>query len=133
MNETMNTHELSFAKINIIKKDIAEFIINNDIEINIEHVIEAEEFLAIHLVAPYSVLFNKKNTYSFNFNAQVVVGTQEQLNAVAILCYTEASRKSSEALISGIPRIVDWNVKIFSARNEALSWLETKQEDVIRF
>jgi hypothetical protein len=76
------------------------------------------------------VLFNKKNTYSFNFNAQVLVGTQEQLNAVAILCYTEASRKSSETLIGGIPRIADWNAKIFSDRKEALSWLESEQENI---
>ena len=128
----MRTNEFSFGRIDILRKDLAEFIIKDGIEVNMEHVDEAEEFLKSNLAAPFSLLFNKKNNYSFQFNAQVKMGNYQQLNAVAILCYTESSKMSTNALVKAIPRKVDWNAKIFFKRGEALNWFESQQENITK-
>ena len=128
MDEKMNTYQLSFARVDILREDIAEIFINDGIEVDVSHVDEAEEFLATHLTTPYSVLFNKKNQYSLSFEAQLKMGNQEPLNAVAILCYTEHSRKLTTTQANNIPMKSDRDAKIFTNRTEAISWLESEQD-----
>ena len=128
----MKTYEHSFGQIIILKKDLAEFIIKDGIEVNVEQVDEAEVFLKNNLATPFSLLFNKKNSYSFKFEAQVKMGNYQQLNAVAILCYTESSKMSTNSLVKGVPRKIDWNAKIFFDRAEALEWLESQQANIAK-
>ncbi len=128
----MDTHQLSFGTINILRKDLAEVIIDDGIEVCLEQVNEADEFLAHYLQAPFSLLFNKKNKYSFEFNAQLKLGTVTGLNAVAVICYNKTTNTLTKALSSGIPRSVEWNMKTFSNRIDALVWLEGEQQSIVR-
>ena len=78
------------------------------------------------------MLFNKKNSYSFQFEAQVKMGAIEQLNARAVLCYSESGIKSTAALVKGVTRKVEWHLKIFTNRIDALNWLEAEQENITK-
>lgn len=66
----MELHELSFAKIIILREDIAEVIVNEGVEMTVEMVDEYHNFLLSHLRAPFSLLVNKLNAYTYDFDAQ---------------------------------------------------------------
>lgn len=122
----MTLHELSFGKIIIICDDIAEIIVDTGVEIDLNMVDEFHDFLLSHLVSPFSVLINRINTYSHSFDAQMKIGTLEELNVIAIAVYSRASELSTNA-IAVYPRKKNWNHRIFDNREEALEWIESKQ------
>lgn len=122
----METYELSFGIINILRDDLAEIIINDGIEVSADQVDEANAFLVDFLEAPFSLLFNKKNQYSFHYDAQIKLGTFDELNAIAVLCYSKTSSTITEVL-SNVPRASEWNMQTFFNREEALAWIENEQ------
>lgn len=123
----MDLYELPFAKIIILRKDIAEVIMNEGIEIDKTLVGQFHDFLFSHLQAPFSLLVNKVNPYTYDFYAQKELGSLKELNAIAVVAYSRITEISTEALVS-IPRDFEWTLKIFSNREEALAWLITKQD-----
>lgn len=125
----MKSFEVSFGIIKILQTDIAEIIINNGHEIDVPEVRECHEFLVEHLSAPFSVLINKLNKYSYSFDAQMEMGTLEQFNSIAIVSYTVTSELNAELLISSIPRTRPWTVKQFSNKTAALEWLQQEQNN----
>jgi len=100
----METHQLSFAQIVILRSDIAEFIVNDGIEINIAMVNEYHEFLLSHLKKPFSLLINKLNCYSYDFEAQTQLANLTEVNAMAVVTYTKASELATRSLSSGVLR-----------------------------
>jgi len=118
----MELHELSFAKIVLLRSDIAEVIINDGVEMDNAKVEQYHEFLLNHLTAPFSILVNKINSYSYDFEALNKVGTLKELKAIAVVTYTNASKLSTES-VAAFPRETKWNVKMFSSRDEAMVWL----------
>lgn len=60
----MDLYELSFAKIIILRDDIAEVMINDGVLMDVDMVAKYHEFLLAHLHAPFSLLINKINSYS---------------------------------------------------------------------
>ncbi len=124
----METHELSFGNVIILQKDLAEIIINDGIEVSLKQVIEADEFLVAHLKSPFSLLFNKKYHYSFEFNAQEKLGVVKGLNAVAIVCYSQVNSTLTKALSNVINNTEEWNMQDFTNRDDALDWLASEQE-----
>lgn len=86
------------------------------------------DFLLSHLISPFSLLINKVNTYSYNFDAQVDLATLTEINAMAVVAYTRSTKISTEYLKFTVPRKIEWNLKIFSNRDEALNWLQLEQE-----
>jgi hypothetical protein len=100
----MNVHELSFSKIILLSESIAEVIINEGVELDEKMVEQYHEFLLSHLIAPFSLLINKVNSYSYNFGAQI-------------------------NLAIAVPRSVEWNLKVFSNRDKALGWLKIEQKN----
>jgi hypothetical protein len=89
---------------------------------------EYHEFLLSYLVSPFSLLINKVNTYSYDFDAQVNLATLKEINAMAVVAYTRTTKTSTEYLQSLVPRKIDWNLRIFSNRDEALIWLRSEHE-----
>ncbi len=124
----MYLHELSFAKIVILREDIAEVIVNDGVEMDRAMTEEYHDFLLSNLRHPFSLLINKVNSYTYTFDAQINLATLKEINAMAIISYNRITKKSTENLASR-PRAVDWNLKIFSNRDEALTWLESEQEE----
>ena len=58
------------------------------------------EFLLSHLVSPFSLLINKVNGYTYDFDAQVNLATLEEINAMAVVAYTRSTKISTESDMS---------------------------------
>ena len=126
----MDLYELPFAKIIILRDDIAEVMINEGVQMDASMVEQYHAFLLSHLQHPFSLLVNKVNAYSYDFDAQAKLATLEEIRAIAVVAYNRVSRIATETLAS-FPRAVKWNLKIFSNREKALNWLEAQQEEVL--
>ena len=81
----MELHELPYAKIIVLKDDIAEVIIDDDIVMDETMVEHYHGFLLSHLNAPFSLLINKVNSYTYDFNAQMKLATLVEIKAMAVL------------------------------------------------
>jgi len=128
----ISLYELSFAKIIILSDSIAEVIINEDVEMTLEMVEQYHELLLSSLISPFSLLINKVNNYTYSFDAQVNLATLSEINAMAVVAYTSSTKISTEYLKSSVPRETDWNLKIYSDREEALNWLKMEQENITK-
>jgi len=122
----MDLHELPFAKIIILRDDIAEVMINDGVRMDTAMVEAYHDFLLSHLHAPFSLLINKINSYTYDFHAQEKLATLKEINAMAVVAYNRVTRITTETLAS-YPRDVKWNLEIFSNRGEALAWLISQQ------
>ena len=89
----MDLHELPFAKIIILRDDIAEVMINDGVRMNQEMVEQYHDFLLSHLRAPFSLLVNKINSYTYDFHAQEKLATLKEINAMAVVTFRPATRK----------------------------------------
>ena len=123
----MDLYELPFAKIIILRDDIAEVMINNGVIMDMAMVEQYHDFLLTHLRAPFSLLINKVNAYSYDFGAQERLATLKEINAMAVIAYNRVTRIATENLAS-FPRDVKWNLRIFSNRDDAMAWLLSEQE-----
>ena len=129
MDRDRDVFELPFARIVILREDIAEVMINEGVQMNLAMVDQYHDFLLTRLDAPFALLINKVNSYSYDFDAQEKLATLKEINAMAVVTYSKVSRLATETLVS-FPRKVKWNIKIFSNRDEALAWLVSQQEAV---
>ena len=123
----MKTHQLSFAKIIIIKDNLAEVIVDDGVLIDLKKVGEYHKFLLTHLRAPFSLLVNKKHSYTYTFKAQTEIASLNQIKAMAVVVEGFNAKKSTDFLISMNNMSRVWNIQTFMLREEALVWLE-KQE-----
>ncbi|MDP5033225.1 hypothetical protein [Paraglaciecola sp.] len=124
----MELHVLKFAKISILRADIAEVIINDDVVMTLAMVNEYHGFLQKHLRAPFSLLVNKINEYGYEFQAQLAIGNIPEIHAMAVVSYTRKSNLTTHLLAHTTPRTKAWNIDFFSQRDMALEWLETQQD-----
>jgi hypothetical protein len=115
-------HELGFGKIILLDENIAEVIIDKGIEMDMEMVNEYHSFMVSHLRAPFSLLINKINPYSYTFAAQRKLATLPHIKAMAVVTYNPVAEKTTRGLIR-IPRDREWHIKLFKNRERALQWL----------
>ena len=118
----MTLRQLPFAKIILLRDDIAEVIINESVEMDLDMVDAYHSFLLANLKAPFSLLINKINPYSYTYEAQKKLGTLEEIKAMAVVAYRRSTKTSTEAL-AAMPRSLAWNLRIHSNREDALEWL----------
>jgi hypothetical protein len=123
----MELHSLGFAKIVLLADDIAEVIIDEGVVMNLAMVTQYHDFLISHLHAPFSLLVNKINEYSYDFNAQMKIANIPQINAMAIVTYTKHAEFTTHLLADTTYRQTPWNIQIFPQRGMALDWLENEQ------
>ena len=124
----MDLYELPYAKIIILQDNIAEVMINDEVKMDLEMVEHYHEFLLSHLRPPFSLLVNKINSYTYDFDAQIKLATLKEINAMAVVAYDRITRITTETLAS-YPRSEKWNLKVFSNRDEALNWLLLEQKE----
>lgn len=122
----MDSYELPFAKIIILRDDLAEVIVNEGVQMDLAMVHQYHDFLLSHLHPPFSLLINKVNAYTYDFDAQEQLATLKEINAIAVVAYSRVTEIVTETLAS-YPRDVQWNLEIFSNRDEALEWLLAQQ------
>ncbi len=118
----METHTLSFGVVNILQEDIAEVIINENVEFDIPMVEEYHAFLLSHLTAPFALLINKIYSYTYTGTAQLKIGDLPQIYAMAVVAYTKPTEIATRTLVQ-MPHDNAWNLKIFSTTTEAIAWL----------
>jgi len=123
----MTLHVLPFAKIILLRDDIAEVIINESVEMDLEMVETYHSFLLSHLKAPFSLLINKINAYSYSYDAQKKLATLDEIKAMAVVSYRNATKTSTKAL-AAVPRRQAWNLEIHTNREDALNWLIATHE-----
>jgi len=123
----MDLHELPFAKIIILDDNIAEVMVNDGVIMDVEMVDQYHDFLLSHLHPPFSLLINKVNSYTYDFDAQNKLATLKEINAMAVVAYNRTTKLTTESLAS-YPRDVKWNLNIFSNRDDALAWLLSNQK-----
>ncbi len=121
----MKVHELPFSKIILLNDSIAEVIINEGVEMDETMVEEYHEFLLSHLSSPFSLLINKVNSYSYSFGAQIQLASLKEISAMAVVTYNRAAELATDNLATAVPREIEWNLRIFSNRDNALKWLQT--------
>ncbi len=125
----MNLYELSYAKIIVLQDDIAEVIINDAVVMNAVMVEQYHEFLRSILTSPFSLLINKINAYTYDFDAQIQLATIGEINAMAVVAYSRITELATESLAS-YPRSKKWNLQIFMNRDDALAWLLLEQKKI---
>ncbi|WP_372755563.1 hypothetical protein [Mariniflexile sp.] len=118
----MKTYKLSFGEIIVIKENLAEVIVNEGVEMNEVLIDEYHDFLLTYLKPPIFLLINKKNSYSYNFQAQRTIINLKEIEAMAVVVSSTAGLMSTETLIN-INKSSNWNIQLFRDRVEALNWL----------
>ena len=94
---------------------------------NLAMVSQFHEFLLAHLQSPFSLLINKVNAYSYDFDAQITIGNLTEIHAMAVVAYNQATQISTTYMLEAIPRPVAWNLRIYTDREVALNWLQLEQ------
>jgi len=122
----MDVCDLDFGRVIILRHDIAEVIINEGVEMDGAMVERYHDCLLEHLQAPFSLLINKQNAYSYDFNAQSNLATIPEINTMAVVTYNRVSASTTETLIN-TPRKRKWNIQMFGDRDNAFSWLKEQQ------
>lgn len=120
----MKVYRLSFGYINIIEPNLAEVIIDDEVEMDEKMIDEYHEFLLAYLKSPFSLLINKQNSYTYTFEAQRMIANLNEIQAMAVITKTIITEMTTEVLIN-MNRDKEWNIKIFQKREEALNWLKT--------
>jgi len=123
----MELHELPYGKIIVLQNDIAEVIIDDEVVMDEAMIDHYHGFLLSHLKAPFSLLINKVNSYTYDFNAQLKLATLVEINVMAVIAYNRITKNTTE-LLASYPRSKEWNLKVFSNRDEAMNWLISEQK-----
>lgn len=119
----MELHILSFGTVTLLRPDMAEIIVSEGVEMDMVMVEEYHDFVSEHLTDPCGILINKKNRYSYTFDAQATLSTLKQIKAIAILVYSDAARIATETLMK-LPTPSPRTMKIFADREAGMKWLE---------
>ena len=118
-----NVHNLSFADITLLEPSIAEVIAYEGVEIDMDMVREFHNFLLSHLQAPFALLVNKKNSYSYSFEAQLSVALLKEIKAIAVVAYSDGSTSVAKSL-KDMPNHTEWEMETFTDYDEALAWIK---------
>lgn len=87
-------------------------------------------FLIDNLRTPFSLLINKINDYTYDFQAQLKIANISNIHAMAVVTTARFSEVSTVMLAKTTPRKRSWNMQLFSDRQVALDWLEIQQDKV---
>ena len=123
----MKTYELSFGRITILSVNLAEVIINENIEMTGKMVDEYHQFLLSHLKSPFSLLVNRKNPYSYDNNALHKIGSLQEIYKVAVVSYSNTSDWAID-LIGRLQERPSNRLMNFHDRDSALVWLSADND-----
>lgn len=118
----MKICNLSFGKIVILNKNLAEVIVDEGIVMDETMVNEYHDFLLNTLEAPFFLIINKKHSYSYTFPAQKKIANLKEIKAMAVIVHTSGGLMSTETLVN-VNGNYKWNIRLFQEREQALTWL----------
>lgn len=123
----MTEHQLGFARIIIHRKNLAEIIVNQGVLMDLAQVDQYHTFLRTHLSAPFNLLINKLNSYSYTPEAQREIGTIREIDKMAIVTYNKISELATQNL-NRQPRSRNWTIKSFRTKETAIGWLDSAND-----
>ena len=123
----MNKYQFDFGRINIINGNIAEVIIDKNVEMSIEMVEQSEQFFSEHFTDNFGMLVNKINAYQYAYEAKLTIGSHEKLKAIAVVNYHNEGIRQSDRVIK-LREMDSLNLKTFSGLElgwqQGLDWLK---------
>ncbi len=117
--------QFQFGTVKMINANLAEIFINEDVKVDLQMAIECEEVLDMLMPGKYGLLLNERSEYSYTEEAEWYFSEMHNLHAVAVVLNTKFTDIASKYLQS-FDEELDWNMKVFYAREKALEWLESK-------
>lgn len=123
---TMQIFEISFAKIIKLEEDLAEVIVNEGVDFDMDMVHEYHTWIQENMKHPCYMMINRINTYAYGFEVMQTLGTIEEIKAIAMVVYTRASEVAVAALRE-FPKERPWHSRIFNSRDGALQWLNNER------
>lgn len=120
----MKICKLSFGEITIVNNNLAEVVVNEGVVFDEIMVDEYHDFLLTNMEAPFSLIINKKNSYTYTFEAQKIIANLKEIKAMAVVAGTSGSVMSTETLIN-VNGNYKWNIRLFNNRESAVVWLDS--------
>lgn len=117
--------QFQFGTVKMINANLAEIFINEDVKVDLQMAIECEEVLDMLMPGKYGLLLNERSEYSYTKEAESYFSEMNNLHAIAVVLNTKFTDIASKYLQS-FHEEVDWNMKVFYAREKALEWLESR-------
>ena len=121
----MKSYKLSFGIIRVLEKNRAEVIVNEGVDIGVLQVKEYLNFLSTYLEPPFSVIVNCKYSYTYTFEAQKLIVSNDKIKNLAVVVSSSGGLLDSETLLS-LNEKSKWNTKFFRTRSDAILWLDKK-------
>ncbi|RCU50002.1 MULTISPECIES: hypothetical protein [Corallincola] len=119
----MTTFRTSVVTIHQLAPDIAEVIVDDGVEMTLSDVQAYHDCLLANFSAPFRLLINKINQYTYTYEAQQGLADLPQIEAMAVLVYSKASMAAMRVLQQQ-QRENPWHAEVFTSRREALAWLD---------
>jgi len=119
----MEMHQISFARIYILRNDLAEIIADDGVDINIAMVDEVHTSLLSLLDDSFSLLINKTHAYSTQLDALIKFGTLGAIDKIAVFAPNKLAKMSAD-FSATIPSSSELNIEVFTDRDDALAWLK---------
>lgn len=120
----MKSLRLSFATILVLGPNLAEVIIDEGIIMDEIMVVEYHDILLTNFTAPFSLIINKQNCYSYTFEAQKTICNLKEIHLIAVIANTSGALMATETLIK-INEQNNWNIEVFKERDVALKWISS--------
>jgi len=118
----MEWHKLSFGKIALLRSNVAEIMVDEGVDIDVQMVNEIHNHLLSLFTHSFSLLINKSNAYSTQLDALILFGSLTAINKIAIFAPNKLAKLSAD-FSATIPSSTHLNIQVFTERNEAISWL----------
>ena len=96
----MKKYQLSFCTVNILTDNIAELIVDENIEVSIEMVEEHDKLLCSIFKGGFGLLVNKINTYSYTLEAKLILGSIDPMKAIASVNYSPHGLQSTQDILN---------------------------------
>ncbi len=119
---TFQTTRLTFGEMTLLEDDLVEVVVDDGIEMDVDMVREYHRTLTSIAKPPFRLLVNKRNRYSYTFEAQLGLVDIPNMGAIAVLSRRLETIRTTRALAT-LPRVRPWHLRIFQDRRVALMWL----------
>lgn len=118
------SYSLSAVDVIHYENGMVELIGKNGLNVSAQQAQEMFDFIDKLSPRPEVALTNRKNHYSFSFEAIQVIQKYKGVKALAILVYSRMSYIAAQ-----FARSKNFKIKVFMDRDEALEWLSTFKSD----
>lgn len=82
-------YRLSFAEFTMHSGNVLEMLVNDGVEISLEMIEESDRFIAENFNDDFILLINGINNYSYTYEAQLCIASNENIKGIAFLYYSK--------------------------------------------